>query len=532
MEHKIPEEVWSRKEVKLSHLRVFDCVAYVHISYQGRNKLDPKSKKCTFIGYGEDEFCYRLWDDENKKMIRSRDIILNERVMYKDRHNTTTTNSQFSEPVYVEVDDVPKSPIVESSQLEGSTKSSNIQPSDTPDHHASTHVLRRSSRPHVPNRRYMDYLLMTNRGEPEDYAEACQAINASKWELAMKDEMKFLISNQTWELAKLHMVNKALHNKWVYRVKEDHDDSKRYKARLVVKGFQQKEGIYYNEIFAPVVKHNTTRSVLSIIVSEDLYLEQLDVKTTFLHGDLVEEIYMHQPEGFSEEGKKNMVCRLKKSLYGLKQAPRQWYIKFESFMYKEGFKKCNADHSCLFKRYHSSYIILLLYVNDMLVAGPDTDEIRNLKMQLSKEFDMKDLGPTRKILGMQIMRDKQKGVLQLSQTEYINRVLQRFNTGNAKPINTPLTSHFRLSKDQSPQTEEERESMANILYASAIRSLMYTMVCTRPDFGHAVRVVSRFMSNPSKVHWEDVKWILRYLRGTKEKCSCFSKDELKKYRAM
>ncbi|WJX14008.1 ABC-type xenobiotic transporter [Trifolium repens] len=362
------------------------------------------------------------------------------------------------------VDDVPESPTVESSQLKEPIESSDTQPSYTPEHHTPTPVLRRSSRSHVPNRRYIDYMLLTDGGEPEDYEEACQTTYASKWELAMKDEMKSLISNQTWELAKLPMGKKALHNKWVYRVKEEHDGSKRYKARLVVKGFQQKEGIDYNEIFAPVVKHNTIRSMLSIVANEDLYLEQLDVKTAFLHGDLVEEIYMHQPEGFSERGKENMVCRLKKSLYGLKQALRQWYMKFESFMHKE--------------------------------AGSDMDEIINLKTQLSKEFDMKDLGPARKILGMQITRDKQRGVLQLSQAEYINRVLQRFNMGNAKPVSTPLASHFRLSKDQSPQTEEEKESMANIPYASAIGSLMYAMVCTRLNIGHAVGVVSRFMSNP------------------------------------
>ena len=106
---------------------------------------------------------------------------------------------------------------------------------------------------------------------------------------------------------------------------------------------------FYNEIFAPVVKLNTIRSVLSIVAIEDIHLEQLDVKTAFLHGKLDEEIYMHQPEGFSEKGKEKMACRLKKSLYGLKQAPRQWYKKFDGFMYKEGFQKCNADHCCYFK---------------------------------------------------------------------------------------------------------------------------------------------------------------------------------------
>ncbi|KAK2366240.1 putative mitochondrial protein [Trifolium repens] len=527
LEHRLPEEVWSGKDVKLSHLRVFGCAAYVHISDQGRNKLDPKSKKCTFIGYGENKFGYRLWDDENRKMIRSRDVIFNERMMYKDKHDTGANNLESSGPVYAEVDDVLESPTVEIPHPEESNEPGNEQQSDRTEYPTPAPELRRSSRAPVPNRKYMSCMLLTEGGEPEDYAEACQTTDASKWELAMKDEMKSLISNQTWELVELPMGKKALHNKWVYRVKEDHDGFKRYKARLVVKGFQQKEGVDYTEIFAPVVKLNTIRSVLSIVASGELYLEQLDVKTAFLHGDLNEEIYMHQPEGFSEKGKDHMVCKLKKSLYGLKQAPRQWYMKFESFMHMEGFKKCNADHCCFFKRYNSSYIILLLYVDDMLVAGPDMAEIRNLKMQLSKEFDMKDLGPTRKILGMQITRDKQNGTLQLSQAEYINRVLQRFNMDNAKPVSTPLASHFRLSKDQSPKTEEEKESMANIPYASAIGSLMYAMVCTRPDIGHAVGVVSRFMSNPGKTHWEAVKWILRYLRGTKEKCLCFGKGELK-----
>ncbi|WVY99473.1 hypothetical protein V8G54_015558 [Vigna mungo] len=527
LEHKIPEEVWSGKEIKLSHLKIFGCVAYVHISDQGRNKLDPKSKKCTFIGYGEDEFGYRLWDNENQKMIRSRDVIFNEKVMYKDRNNTCNNNLEQSRPVYVEMDDVIETPVIETPQSEESCENNDNEELDAPELSIPAPILRRSSRPHVPNRKYLNYILLTDEGEPESYEEACQMTNASKWELAMKDEMKSLMSNQTWELVELPVGKKALHNKWVYRVKEDHDGSKRYKARLVVKGFQQKEGVDYTEIFAPVVKLNTIRSVLSIVASEGLYLEQLDVKTAFLHGDLDEEIYMHQPEGFLEERKRNMVCRLKKSLYGLKQAPRQWYKKFESFMHKEGFQKCNADHCCFFKKYKSSYIILLLYVDDMLVAGLDMDEIKSLKQQLSKEFDMKDLGPAKRILGMQITRDKQKCILQLSQTEYINRVLQRFNMRDAKAVSTPLASHFHLSKEQSPQTEKEKESMAEIPYASAIGSLMYAMVCTRPDIGHAVGVVSRFMSNPGKAHWEAVKWILRYLRGTIEKCLYFSKGELK-----
>lgn len=134
----------------------------------------------------------------------------------------------------------------------------------------------------------------------------------------MQDE-----NSNKWELAKLPPGKKALQNKWVYRVKTEHDGSKSYKARLVVKGFQQKKGIDYFEIFSLVVKITTIRLVVAMVATDDLYLEQLDMKTTFVHGDLKEDIYMHQPEGFIVQGKDNLVCKLTKSLYGLKQAPRQ-----------------------------------------------------------------------------------------------------------------------------------------------------------------------------------------------------------------
>ena len=145
---------------------------------------------------------------------------------------------------------------------------------------------------------------------------------STKWELAMKDEMDSLITNHTWELAKLPAGKKALHNKWVYRIKEESNGSQRFKVRLVVKGFQQKEGIDFTEIFSPVIKLVTIRTVLGLVAKENLHLQQMDVKTAFLHGDLDEEIYMRQPEGFEVKGREELVCKLQKSLYRLKQAPR------------------------------------------------------------------------------------------------------------------------------------------------------------------------------------------------------------------
>jgi len=168
--------------------------------------------------------------------------------------------------------------------------------------------------------------------------------------------------------------------------------------------------------------------VLAMCAAFDLHLEQLDVKTAFLHGELEEEIYMLQPEGFEEQGKENLVCRLTKSLYGLKQAPRYWYKRFDSFIISLEYNRLSSDHCTYYKRSSDNdFIILLLYMDDMLVVGPNKDQIQELKAQLAKEFDMKDLGPTNKILGMQIHLDRNDRKIWLSQKNYLRKILQRFN---------------------------------------------------------------------------------------------------------
>ena len=153
-------------------------------------------------------------------------------------------------------------------------------------------------------------------------------------------------------------------------------------------------------------------------------------------------------------------------------------------------------------------------------------EILNLKESLAKEFAMKDLGAAKQILGMRIVRERRAGVLTLSQEQYIEKVLCRFNMQNVKPVKTPLAAHFKLSSEHSPKTDEERNDMESVPYASAIGSLMYAMVGTRPDIAHAVGVVSRFMANPGREHWEAVHWILRYLRGTSGMSLCFGRGDL------
>jgi ATP-binding cassette subfamily B (MDR/TAP) protein 1 len=226
----------------------------------------------------------------------------------------------------------------------------------------------------------------------------------------MQEEMQSLHENLTYKLVALPKGKRALKNKWVYKLKTEENNSRpRYKARLVVKGFSQKKGIDFEEIFSPVVKMSSIRVVLGLAASLNLEVEQLDVKTAFLHGDLEEEIYMEQPEGFKVKGKENLVCQLKKSLYGLKQALRQWYKKFDSFMIDHGCRRTNSDHCVFVKRFDDGeFIILLLYVDDMLIVGQNSEKISKLKADMKKHYAMKDLGSAKHILGMSIRRGRKE----------------------------------------------------------------------------------------------------------------------------
>ncbi|KAL5572018.1 hypothetical protein UlMin_021615 [Ulmus minor] len=183
-------------------------------------------------------------------------------------------------------------------------------------------------------------------------------------------------------------------------------------------------------------------------------------------------------------------------------------------MIRNKFVRSNYD-SCVYVKWieEGLGVFLLLYVDDMLIASKDKEEIRKLKRQLGNEFEMKDLGPAKKILGMEIIRDRKQGTLFVSQCGYLRKVLAKFGMSDSKAVQTPLAAHFKLSMDMSPKTDAERKDVKRIPYASAVGSLMYAMVCTRPDLAYSASLVSRFMSNSGKDYWEAVKWIFRYVKG-------------------
>ncbi|CAN1245512.1 Retrovirus-related Pol polyprotein from transposon TNT 1-94 [Linum grandiflorum] len=526
LDFEAPEKIWTGRDVSYKHLRVFGCKAFVHIPRDERSKLDSKTRSCVFIGYGQDEFGYRFFDPIQKKLIRSRDAVFMENETIEDIQKAGRDTSSADASSTPRELDYP-TPTVGDFHPEIAEPEAplEVQPDDPDDDGAhdqpptaeSSPVRTRSGRVVQPSTRYPpnEYVLLNDEGEPDSFQEAMKDEHKQKWMEAMADEMKSLHNNNTFELVKLPKGKRALKNKWVFKIKhEEHNIQPRFKARLVVKGFSQRKGIDFDEIFSPVVKMTSIRTVLGLAASLNLEVEQMDVKTAFLHGDLEEEIYMEQPEGFKKKKQEDFVCKLNKSLYGLKQAPRQWYKKFESVMGEQGYNKTTSDHCVFVKKFEEDdFIILLLYVDDMLIVGRNISRINNLKKELSKSFAMKDLGPASQILGMKIARDRVAKKIWLSQEKYIEKVLQRFSMDGAKAVSCPLANHFQLSTKQCPSTNAEKTEMDRIPYASAVGSLMYAMVCTRPDIAHAVGVVSRFLSNSGKEHWAAVKWILRYLRG-------------------
>ena len=218
------------------------------------------------------------------------------------------------------------------------------------------------------------------------------------------------------------------------------------------------------------------------------------------------------------------MCLLKISLYGLKQSPRQWNKRFDDFMQLNKFQKSQYDNCVYFKNVEKrNGIYLLLYVDDILIASQDKVEVEKLKILLNSEFEMKDLGDAKKILGMEIERDRVKGCLWVSQESYLRKVLSNFKMDQCKSVTTPLGAHFKLKSPSEKEIEEIRGRMEGVPYQSAVGSIMYAMIGTRPDLAYPVGVISRFMSNPMPDHWSAVKWVLRYIQGSIETRLCFKK---------
>jgi hypothetical protein len=328
---------------------------------------------------------------------------------------------------------------------------------------------------------------------PKTIVEAFASPNADDWKEGVRSEIDSILSNGTWELVDRPYDCKPVGCKWVFKNKLRPDGTiNLYKAKLVAKGYTQKEGEDFFDTYSPVAILTTIHVLLSLAISHGLLVHQMDVKTTFLNEELKEKIYMTQPDGFVVKGQEEKVCKLVKSLYGLKQAPKQWHEKFNVTLISAGFSVNEADRCVYYHHGGGQGVILYLYVNDILIFGTSLDVINEVKTFLCQSFDIKDMGEADVILNIKLI--KGDNGITLTQFHYVEKVLSRFGYKDSIPSPTPYHLSLVLRKNKIIGRDQLR-------YSQMIGLLMYLASATRPDISFAMSKPSWFTSNPGDDHW-------------------------------
>jgi hypothetical protein len=343
----------------------------------------------------------------------------------------------------------------------------------------------------------------------KDPATFEEASKSQIWKQAMNDEIKAIERNKTWQLTELPEGVKAIGVKWIYKTKlNEKGEVEKHKARLVAKGYAQRYGTDYKEVFAPVARWDTIRSILAIAALNGWNVFQLDVKSAFLHGELAETVYVEQPLGYVTKGKEGHVYKLHKALYGLKQAPRAWYSKIEQYFVKEGFVKCPHEATLFVKNDNKhNWLIISLYVDDLIFTGNDSNMSQKFKSSMMNTFDMTDLGKMRYFLGIEVTQNEH-GIF-MCQEKYAKEILERFSMEKSNSVCSPIVTGSKLSK------HDKGDEVDPTQFKQIVGSLMY-LTATIPDLMFAVNLIARFMEHPVENHLMAAKRILRYIRGTLE----------------
>ncbi|KAJ9565309.1 hypothetical protein OSB04_001275 [Centaurea solstitialis] len=531
--HKIPS---------YEHLKIFGCLCFPHTS-SPQHKLLPKSSLCVFLGYPSHHRGYLCYDLTNNRFIISRHVIFDESNFPFTSQNPTApspthqnnTDSQQTPPsshfhLFPNLMASPPTcgqpsiinPTPEQPQNHSAKQpTTHPNPSQTQPITPTTSSLHPSSLPssppqiqnrmttrsqhgiHKPNPKYA--CMATNNISPLPKSHI-DALRDPNWTKAMLDEYNSLIKNDTWELVPRPIDVNVIRCMWIFTHKFHANGSlERHKARLVCNGRSQQVGIDCTETFSPVVKPATIRLVLSIALSKNWDLHQLDVKNAFLHGHLRETVFIHQPPGFKSKKYPNHVCRLKRSLYGLKQAPRAWYQRFASFIASIGFSQSKSDTSLFILQKGTDTAYLLLYVDDIILTASSTSLRIAITSKLASEFAMKDLGELHYFLGISVSRNKQG--LFLFQEKYAREILARANMSSCNSAHTPVDTHSKLSANSGPQVSDASQ------YRSLVGALQY-LTFTRPEIPYVVQQVCLFIHDPREEHLHALRRILRYVKGT------------------
>jgi hypothetical protein len=364
---------------------------------------------------------------------------------------------------------------------------------------------------------------------PSTYQEAMASSEKSKWRAAMKSEFDGCVAQDTWTLVKRSSLPpgaNVIPVKWVFKIKTDENGVvTKYKARITPKGFKQKHGVDYFEVFANTGKYKTLRVALAVAARLDMELHQLDVPQAFIQAPLEEDVYMEMPEGFEIDG---MVCHLKKSLYGLKQAPRNWYLLCSEYIVKKLKFEATCSDPCLFwkKSRGGRLIFLFLFVDDMQVGfdAKDKDEYAEILAKLTKRFNISNLGESKFMLGMHITRDRRARTIKLDQELYITKALEKFGLDKCKSARTPAAQ-----TGSSPSPSGDREGSDNEptdvkLYQEKVGTLLYAAISTRIDIMFTVCRLTQHMQAPTVADAKACDRVFRYLSGTRKRGLLFGRQ--------
>ena len=554
-EGKTPFEGFFDKRPSLEQAHPWGCLAFAHVPDATRHKLQPKAIRCIFIGVSDTSKAWRLYDRTKRRVVIARSVVFDDNVfpmratttsaarpadldlLYRDDEIFHFERSVLNTPFEPHVRDNPLSEMHDApidltlavpddwdEHDDDMGVGESLQSIAEGDEEQVEPAVRRSSRVQQPSRELLERVAnalqvqdMVAHGhggvEPKTYRAAMRSPDADKWEAAIHAELLSHESNMTFEYVSeedAKRIKRLVTSKLVFKIKRNSDGTiERYKARLVARGFTQRFGVDYRETFAPVARMASIRTLLAVACQDDMNLTQLDVETAFLNGPLDEVIYMRLPEGVgSDTGR---VVRLRKGLYGLKQASRQWYKALDAVLLAMGFTKSRGDPCIYVLERDGKRIFMAVYVDDFVMADNDATLRAEVVRDMGKHFKLKDLGELKWCLGVRVERDRSTRSLTLDQENYVDEILSEFSMTDCAPCATPEAVNQHLPKHERDNPENNDTHP----YREAVGKLMYLMVCTRPDIASAVRAVSKHACSHGDVHWQAVKRIMRYLKGTR-----------------
>lgn len=520
-----PYEAWSGSKPCLDHVRIFGCLTHMRIPNANLKKLDARSKTVIYLGKEPGTKAHRVYDPKGKSIHVSRDVIFEEDKAWDWSQEGVTRATQSTNFLVLNNEMMQQGETVDSEYVEDiqsspeNSETNSDSAISSPESNTNTEYSASSSESDERSRRYRNLneiynvtepieldeeeLLVMGIDEPVNYS---QAAKEEKWRRAMKHEIDAVEKNGTWELTELPPGRKPIELKWIYKIKRDAAGQIiKHKARIVAKGYVQKQGVDYEEVFAPVTRLETIRLILALAAKNSWEVNHLEVKTAFLNGEILEEVYVTQLEGFVKRGKEHLVCRLLKALYGLKQAPRAWYSKLNKSLSEIGFVRCPYDQAVYTRRVGNDVLIVAVYVDDILVTGSSLTLVQDFKLQMGYKLDMSDLGKLSYYLGIEV--EQGVGYIRLKQTGYAKRLLEKSGMLGCNPTKFPMDPKEVIHKDETGVPVNVTE------YKSMIGGLRY-LVHTRPDLAYAVGIICRFMERPTSLHQNAAKRVLRYVKGT------------------